>query len=147
MCKGLEEKMANRSDEIFAMMRADYMQVLGGVQVSKDAMPRDEQSMRTEVKAILDGVGAQFERIVNGELNEEEQESDWVHVEQSDADNALRFEDENADSVLGSTGDPEKDESMLDAVDDTVITEPSPGKSSDVNRHNVTMEEVSDEEL
>lgn len=144
MCKGLEEKMANRSDEIFALMRADYMQVLGGVQVSQGVMSKEEKGLRVEVKAILNDIDSQFKRIVNGEPDEGEQGSNWVHVDQPEADNPLRFDD--ADSVLGSTREWDNDETMQDAVDDTLITEPSPTKGGDVgSRH--TVENALDEEL
>jgi hypothetical protein len=92
--------MAKKSDEIFAMMRADYMQVLGGVQISDDTMSRQDMALRAETKTILKSVDPQFERIVNGELDgdkdkdkadgndenkdeghqEDKEEDEWVHV-------------------------------------------------------------------
>jgi hypothetical protein len=98
--KDLEELMAKKSDEIFAMMRADYMQVLRGVQISDDTMSRQDMALRAETKTILKSVDPQFERIMNGELDEDKdedkadgndenkddghqedkEEDEWVHV-------------------------------------------------------------------
>jgi len=141
MCKSLEDMMANKSDEIFAMMRADYMQVLGGVQVSHYLIPSEEESMRAEVKKILKDVDPQFEKVVNGELDEEEEEeeeeSDWVHVDQpeAEADKSLQF-DNDTDSIMGAQ-DADKDETMQDALYDTVIAAPSPGEGSDAEAEDV----------
>jgi hypothetical protein len=127
MCKTLEEMMANKSDEIFAMMRADYMRVLGGVQVGQGVMSREENCMRTEVKTILREVDPQFEKIVNGELHQEQEESDWVLIDQPEAepDESLQFDEDDTDSIVGAQG-ANSDETMQDALDDTIITELSP---------------------
>jgi hypothetical protein len=122
--KDLEEMMANKSDEIFAMMRADYMQVIGGVQVGAGTMSRQDMAMRTETKTVLKGVDPQFQRIVNGELDggkeedkadgndedddedpqgdkgedpqEDKGEDEWVHVA---ADGEVQGDGEEADSM------------------------------------------------
>jgi hypothetical protein len=138
MCRGLEEKMANRSDEIFAMMRADYMQVLGGIQVSQHAISKEENSMKTEIKTILNKVESQFEQVLNGELDEQEREASKMHIDDPDADKPLQLDgdgDDDDDSVIGSTREPDIDVSMQDAVNrDSVYYPP-------------TVEDASDEEL
>lgn len=53
MCRTLEEEMANKADEIFGLMRADYMRVLGGVQVSHEVMPKFERTMKQQVNGLL----------------------------------------------------------------------------------------------
>jgi hypothetical protein len=112
----LQQMMANKSNEIFVMMRADYMQVLGGVQVGAGTGSRPDMAMRDEIKTILKGVDAQFQRIVNGELDadnkedkadgndqdkkedsqEDREEDEWVHVA---ADGEVRGNGEEADSM------------------------------------------------
>ncbi|KAF1961197.1 hypothetical protein CC80DRAFT_463932 [Byssothecium circinans] len=76
MCRALEEMMSNGADDIFAKMRADYLQVLGGVQVSKDVVPREEKALKGEIKKMLNEVDGQFERIAKGELEEEKVDVD-----------------------------------------------------------------------
>ena len=53
MCRGLEEEMANKAEEIGRLMGTDYMRVLGGVQVAQDVMNKPERSLRAEVMAQL----------------------------------------------------------------------------------------------
>ncbi|KAF2688782.1 hypothetical protein K458DRAFT_414486 [Lentithecium fluviatile CBS 122367] len=153
MCKGLEEKMANKSDEIFAVMHADYMRVLGGVNVSQNVMSREEKGMRTEIKVILDEVDSQFQRISDGELDGEERVDDDVAAEEPEADKPLRFDNDDADSIVKSSCGSDNDETMQE-VDDTMITEPSPTKGSDFDADasgagdfQPTVSDDSDEEL
>lgn len=131
MCRSLEEKMANKADEIFASMRADYMNVLGGVQISHGAMTREERTMRSEVRGHLKDLNTEFERLANGDLKDEQE---GVNLENGGADAEvdvpLQFEDD-AGSVAASPQD-QDDVTMHDAGDDTVITEPSPTRPSDV---------------
>lgn len=58
MCRDLEQEMANKADEICQLMRADYMRVLGGVQVSSDVMNKPDRSLRAEVMAQLKQVSS-----------------------------------------------------------------------------------------
>ncbi|KAJ4289692.1 hypothetical protein N0V90_011021 [Kalmusia sp. IMI 367209] len=68
MCRELEEKMANKVDEIFSLMRTDYTRVLGGAQATQDVMSKPEQYLRAEVNAQLREIDSQFERIAKGKL-------------------------------------------------------------------------------
>ncbi|UPX18511.1 uncharacterized protein EKO05_0008810 [Ascochyta rabiei] len=70
MCKELRELMETRADEIYIKMKADYLRVLGGVQVNTQAvMSREERAMHSEIKTLLNTVDARFQPIANGEIS------------------------------------------------------------------------------
>ena len=72
MCKELEDSMATKVDEIYLNMQRDYMQVLGGRQLTQgDRMSKTEHDMRSEIWSILQGVDKKFERLSRGELESE----------------------------------------------------------------------------
>ncbi|KAF2640941.1 hypothetical protein P280DRAFT_399475 [Massarina eburnea CBS 473.64] len=103
MCKKLGNTMSNGADDIFAKMRADYLHVLGGVQVSQEVMSKQEKALRVEIRALLNTVDEQFERVARGELDEEKPAvDDAVKMEEVD-DAELSVSDEDADSVVGAS--------------------------------------------
>lgn len=53
MCRGLEEEMANKADEIFRLMRQDYQQALGGSQIVPALLTKPERALRADVMAQL----------------------------------------------------------------------------------------------
>lgn len=53
MCRQVEESMNNKTDEVFLLMRRDYLQVLNGAQVSVDVMPKWERHMRSQISLVL----------------------------------------------------------------------------------------------
>ncbi|KAL3424847.1 tat pathway signal sequence, partial [Phlyctema vagabunda] len=50
MCRQVEEAMANKTDEVFMLMRRDYLTVINGAQIPKgELMPKWERRMRSEI--------------------------------------------------------------------------------------------------
>ncbi|KAH7073915.1 hypothetical protein BKA63DRAFT_43281 [Paraphoma chrysanthemicola] len=156
MCKALEDKMEEKADEIYIKMKADYMRVLGGVQINQaDVMSKTDRSLRNEIMNILRAVDVQFEPIARGEF-----------ADLDDTEGADRCIDENvvADDASESAFESARelaerdinDDSIMDA-DDTMITEPTPSKHRtevDVDSNDKenrrppppTVEDVDDEE-
>jgi hypothetical protein len=115
MCKALEEMMEQKADEIFIKMEVDYKRVLGGGHVQFDQ------------GAVL----PKAERALRAEVMEILQSVDAqfepiVHGEQ-----VLQGD---------STSD---DGSMMDGVDDTLLTEPSPSRHPEAD---VAMEDEGQKE-
>jgi hypothetical protein len=54
MCRHVEENMNNRTDEVFILMRRDYLTVINGAQVKGDIMPKWERHMRANVAQALE---------------------------------------------------------------------------------------------
>lgn len=74
LCKVLQESMEAKADEIFVLMNRDYMRVFGGLAGNQPIclQSKEESELRSEVRGILEGVNAQFEPIVNGEIAPDE---------------------------------------------------------------------------
>ncbi|KAH7117730.1 hypothetical protein B0J11DRAFT_90327 [Dendryphion nanum] len=90
MCRDLEEKMANKADEVFANMQKDYLTVLGGVSVDQaTAMPESERAIRKQVQALLFTVDPQFESLADDELEQE------VKDDVGDATDEAPYDDDN----------------------------------------------------
>ncbi|KAF2471415.1 uncharacterized protein BDR25DRAFT_223354 [Lindgomyces ingoldianus] len=80
MCKTLEETMAEKAEEIFLSMRQDYMNIIGGANISQDKLiPRAERAMRADILSILLGVDEQFKAIANGEIEDKAEEQTASH--------------------------------------------------------------------
>ncbi|KAM0162373.1 hypothetical protein ACHAQE_003816 [Botrytis cinerea] len=54
MCRRVEESMNNKTDEVYLLMRRDYLQVLNGAQVGGKIMPKWERHMRLQVARALE---------------------------------------------------------------------------------------------
>jgi hypothetical protein len=133
LCKALEKVMEERADEIFVKMQLDYKRVLGGGQIQVDhgaMLPKPERALRAEVMEILRSVDAQFEPIVRGEL-ELEQDAE-IEVEAA-ADQHVTVDDGD-ESAFGSAREsrsPSRDadkDSVMSGFYETTITEPPPSK-------------------
>ncbi|KAH9867685.1 hypothetical protein IAQ61_008279 [Plenodomus lingam] len=126
MCKALQESMEAKADEIFVQMNRDYMQALAGREINGSMMlqGREERAARKESRELLMNVDEQFANIVNGHLDmgagEYEDKASVImddeHDISEDAQDVSVYED-NEDSVM--TG-----------VDDALITELNPSKST-----------------
>jgi hypothetical protein len=124
MCKQLEDVMDSHADEIFVKMKSDYMRVLGGVQINETAiMPKEERTLRSDILDILRSVDAQFKPIARGQFSQLEDVT-------STAEEPVAVDDN--DSVLGSARKSayrdETGDSIMEDVDDSIITEPTPSK-------------------
>lgn len=73
MMTAIEETMNNKSDEVFLMMRRDYLAALGGPDLAQgEVMPKWQRLMRREVMKIIDGSEKVFKRIAGLEVDDEE---------------------------------------------------------------------------
>jgi|TARA_R110002003_G_scaffold214_21_gene16140 hypothetical protein len=133
MCKALEDVMEARADEIYIKMKADYMRVLGGVQINQaEIMSKVDRALRADIMSILRDVDAQFEPIARGELGEQEPNEGGTDAP-TDEPEVIQDNEESAfESPPGSVKGDVNDESIVDG-DDTLITEPTPSK----HRNNV----------
>lgn len=131
MCKQLEEVMEARADEIYVKMKADYMRVLGGVQINQaNVMPKEGRALRTEVYDILRTVDDQFAPIVRGEV-----------TEQNDVEGAVEepvaIEDEDEKGIFESAyetpGRDENGNSIMADVDETITTGITPSKPLEIS--------------
>jgi hypothetical protein len=55
MCRQVEEQMSNKADEVFALMRRDYMMVVTGTRVPQgQELPKWERTMRMEIAKVIE---------------------------------------------------------------------------------------------
>ncbi|KAH7392794.1 hypothetical protein BKA66DRAFT_567533 [Pyrenochaeta sp. MPI-SDFR-AT-0127] len=118
MCKALQNSMETKADEIFLKMNTDYMHVLGGMARPQPAMLQssEERNLRAEIRDVLRGIDTQFEPIANGEIQEP------ALVEDDDS-GVFESAQESAQESVNADVD---DDSVMNGVDDTTITEPTP---------------------
>jgi hypothetical protein len=91
MCKALEEKMSEKVDEIFLGMKRDYMQVLGGINTDQTAtLPKDERTLRAEIRSMLLTVDGQFESIAGGEI--EDIEVGELKTDDEEEEESIRYD-------------------------------------------------------
>ena len=97
LVKTVEEQLGDKTEEVFVSMRRDYRAVLGAGDVKEGEMlPRPQRLCRKEIKSIIGGIHKIFEKVVNGELDEDEAqlgEEDAVSTKQEEEDKDI---DENA---------------------------------------------------
>ena len=73
LIKTVEGQMGDKTDEVFISMRRDYRAVLGDGEIKEaEILPRPQRLCRKEIKGIIDGVKKIFEKLVNGDLDEDE---------------------------------------------------------------------------
>ena len=159
MCRKLQETMEERADEIYIKMKADYMRVLGGVQVNTEAvMPREERAMRADIMTLLKGVDAHFEPIANGVLPnpgdnnaEAEDGEEEPAVAANDEEESDAYESAHEDATAVPNDDAAMQDSIMHDNDDTGITGPSPGANNGAEKQselpNLFSNEITDEEL
>ncbi|KAH7412113.1 hypothetical protein DE146DRAFT_709700 [Phaeosphaeria sp. MPI-PUGE-AT-0046c] len=129
MCKTLEELMEEKADEIFIGMKRDYQRVLGGglhMHLDEAAvLPKAERDLRSEVMEALKTIDTRFEPIARGEIDSVALDNVPV-VEEEHPVFASDDENENAFEPVGP-GDA-YDESTMDGIENSMITEPTPSK-------------------
>ena len=62
ICRGLEQEMSQKAVEIFQLMQADYMQVLGALNVDRDTLTSSDRSLRSEIVVQLEKVSLTMEK-------------------------------------------------------------------------------------
>ena len=94
LIKIVEEQLGEKTDEVFVSMRRDYRAVLGGGEVREGEMlPRPQRLCRKEIKGVIEGVQKIFEKVANGELDEDDPQTGDV----GDKKNKERGEDRDVD--------------------------------------------------
>lgn len=137
MCRALRELMEQRADDIFLRMKADYMRVLGGVQVGSAAvLPRAERVLRGDVMRLLNGVDARFETIAKGELGAGVTAADAPAVnDESDVESASAFDTPTAvtadAAIQNSIAQENDDSSVLGAEKQRSVPMPCSNEVSD----------------
>lgn len=129
MCKALEDLMEEKADEIFIAMKRDYQRALGGgLQTHFDqaaVLPKSERVLRAEVMELLKTIDAQFEPISRGEINEDEaptaSQEQPIFVNDDEEESAF-------ESARESVRPETHDDSIMDGVEDIMLTEPTPSK-------------------
>jgi hypothetical protein len=109
MCRKVEEEMSNKADEVFILMRRDYMTVITGAHMPQgQVMPKAERLARSEIAMIIRRVE---ERAEKGERyvedNEEENDSE-VGSESQVFDDAREVIKDKPMEDGGSEGDPDE---------------------------------------
>jgi hypothetical protein len=66
LIKDVEERMANHTDQLFAGMRRDYLQVLNNICVEDTKMPKWERSLRDTIEDLIRRSEENFEAILEG---------------------------------------------------------------------------------
>ncbi|KAF1970216.1 hypothetical protein BU23DRAFT_601136 [Bimuria novae-zelandiae CBS 107.79] len=120
MCRDLEEEMDNKAEEIYRLMRQDYMQVLGGAQVVQDAMTTRERSLRSAITARLKEIDRQFERLAIGDVADDDDEL------MEEAKEEVRANGASSSSRTGRVRRGDAHETMggaADGKDSTIITD------------------------
>ena len=79
LIKIVEEQLSEKTDEVFVSMRRDYRAVLGAGEVKEgEILPRPQRLCRKEIKGVIEGVQKVFEKVVNGELDENDSQTEDV---------------------------------------------------------------------
>ena len=153
MRRSLQELMETRSDEIYIRMKADYMRVLGGVEVRPEAVrPREERHLRSQIMEKLRAVDPQFEPISKGEIAPVGGD-ETVQDETPAADDGESVAFESApesvdqDTVAGHEVNSAMQESIMLDQDDGVISKSSPATSRHAKLPTLPSNELSDAEL
>jgi hypothetical protein len=156
MCRQLQEVMEKRADEIYVKMKADYMRVLGGVQVNPDSVvSRDERAMRAEIVALLRAVDDRFDPISMGILPEVAEEDDKDAAREAgaveDDDDSVAFESAHESVHEGSTAGANEDAMVQDSImqdnDDSGAIDPSSSAAKKSQLPTPPSNEVTDEEM
>ncbi|OSS47914.1 hypothetical protein B5807_06423 [Epicoccum nigrum] len=153
MCRSLQELMETRSDEIYIRMKADYMRVLGGVEVRPEAvMPREERHLRNQIMEKLRAADPQFKPISKGEIAPAcGDETAQVESLVADDGESVAFESApelvDQDTAAGHEVDSALQESIMQDQDDSVVSKSSPATSKHVKLLTPSSNELSDTEL
>ena len=76
LIKIVEEQLSEKTDEVFVSMRRDYRAVLGAGEVKEGEMlPRPQRLCRKDIKGVIEGVQRIFEKVVNGELDDDDSQA------------------------------------------------------------------------
>ncbi|TGO22096.1 hypothetical protein BPAE_0182g00030 [Botrytis paeoniae] len=98
MCRRVEESMNNKTDEVYLLMRRDYLQVLNGAQVG-EVMPKWERHMRLQVARALETYEKdEAEKVLNSVKDEESEKTRSLKEDEA-------MKDVKAEALSGANGD------------------------------------------
>lgn len=84
MCRRVEESMNNKADEVYLLMRRDYLQVLNGAQVGGKIMSKWERHMRLQVARALETYEKdEAEKVLNSVKEEESEETESLKEDEA----------------------------------------------------------------
>jgi hypothetical protein len=103
MCCKIEEEMSNKAEEVFTLMRRDYMTVITGAHVPEGkTLPKAERLARSEIARIAQEVERRAE-IGEGYEGEGEGAGGNGVQERSDSQAPKRLKEKNGDELMGGT--------------------------------------------
>ena len=96
LIKTVEEQLGEKTDEVFVSVRRDYRAVLGAGEAQEgQILPRPQRLCRKEIKGVIEGVKKIFEKVINGELDEDDSKTGDVGDEEDDEEGEDRDVDED----------------------------------------------------
>lgn len=104
VCKEVRKTMLDRVDSVFVNMQRDYMSIIGGVNVSQVAMPREERTIRRQVDEIIGDNDQAFQRVIDSDLNDLKEDdagrTDEMEVDEGSGNGAEEeFEDDDGNDA------------------------------------------------
>lgn len=86
MCRSVEERMANKADEVWSAMNRDYTQVVSGKQLPQgQQMPKWERLLRGEIGQIIEDRAKAIENEKENEAKDEAKDDVNAHDVKPDA--------------------------------------------------------------
>ncbi|KAF7903268.1 uncharacterized protein EAF01_006317 [Botrytis porri] len=99
MCRRVEESMNNKTDEVYLLLRRDYLQVLNDAQVGGEVMPKWERHMRLQVARALETYEKdEAEKVLNSVKDERSEETEFLKEDEA-------MKDAKAEEPVGGKGD------------------------------------------
>ncbi len=116
MCRKVEEEMSNKADEVFVLMRRDYMTVISGAHMPQgQVMPKAERIARAEIAKIIK------DREKEASKGEDEDEDEADKNSEMYVDETQRGEREsNKEAELGNESKDEVVRKRTDSADEHV---------------------------
>jgi hypothetical protein len=84
MCGLVEEQMMNKADEVFVLMRRDYMTVVTGAHIPQgEVMPKWERTMKAEIAKVIQEKEDAAEKEENPEMSNSQMDMDQTADQES----------------------------------------------------------------
>ena len=113
MLSSVEETISNRTEEVFALIRRDYMAVLGGDPLTQgEFMPKQERMLRNGAKDIIKGYDHVWDELANNEAH-----ADGKDAEAMELDDSYPVETDGQRPVNGEDAHAEHDDDSMSEDD------------------------------
>ncbi|ESZ90745.1 hypothetical protein SBOR_8879 [Sclerotinia borealis F-4128] len=133
MCQTVEESMNNKIDEVFMLMRRDYLQVLNGAQISGEVMPKCEACYFVKSEAVEEDEAMKDVQSgeVDGDKNDESAEGSATQNNEADvkagkiaeAENPAVKSEQHADNEIDNNRESEPESEPPQAATDVQSSE------------------------